>query len=331
MEHVRLGRTGLRVSRACLGTMTFGLQVDEASAFAILDRAAEAGIDFIDTADVYPLGAPPELAGRTEEILGRWLAGRRHRFVIATKVGGVMGPAPWDRGLSRRHVIAAAEASLARLGTDYLDLYQVHHADPDTPIEETLEALDDLVRAGKVRYTGISNHPAWQVARALGISERRALARFACVQPRYSLLFREMERELFPLCAAEGLAVIAYNPLAGGLLSGKHVPGAAPAEGTRFSALREASERYRERYWHQREFATVAALGERAARAGLSLAALAVAWVCANPVVTAPILGASRPEQLEETIAACELALDPALKAELDELTAEYRRGDAPR
>ena len=327
MEHVRLGRTGLPVSRLCLGTMTFGIQCDEPASVAILDRAAAGGITFLDTADVYPLGGTGATVGRTEEILGRWLRGRRHDVIVATKCFGATGSRPWDRGLSRKHVLEAIDASLRRLQTDYVDLYQAHHPDNDTPIDETLRAFDDVVRAGKARYVGCSNYPAWQTARALGRSDVLGLARFETVQPRYNLLFRQVERDLFPLCADEGLAVIPYNPIAGGLLSGKHRPEAGPAAGTRFT-LGTAARRYQERYWRAREFETVETLRGLAAEAGMSLVQLAVSWVLANPVVTAPIVGASRPEQLDDALAAVGKALDPALKARLDELTAEYRLGD---
>ena len=205
MRHVRLGRTGLRVSRLCLGTMTFGLQCDEPTSAAILDRAAAGGITFLDTSDVYPLGGGLETVGRTEEIVGRWLAGRRQDFVIATKCFGAMSARPWDRGTSRKHVLDAIDGSLRRLRTDYVDLYQVHHPDPETPMDETLRAFDDVVRQGKARYVGCSNYHAWQVARSLGRSEVIGLARFDSVQPRYNLLFRQIERELLPLCEAEGL------------------------------------------------------------------------------------------------------------------------------
>ena len=330
MEHVIFGKTGVRVSQACLGTMTFGLQCDEKTSSAILDRAAEGGVNFIDTADAYPLGGDVNTAGRTEEILGRWLKGRRHDYFLATKCSARMGTNPWDAGLSRKHVLDAIDGSLRRLDTDYVDLYQLHHPDPRTPMEETLGALDDIVRAGKARYTGISNHPAWQVARALGRSEVRKLARFASVQPRYNLLFREMEREMFPLCEEEGLAVIPYNPLAGGLLTGKHDPAAPPPAGTRFTTG-SAARNYQDRYWQDREFATVQELKAVADQAGLPLVRMAIAWVLANPVITAPIIGASRPGQLDDSLAAFEAALPADLKTELDEITAEYRRGDAPR
>ena len=307
--------------------MTFGLQCDEPAAGAILERAAAAGITFLDTSDVYPQGGGDETVGRTEEILGRWLEGRRHDFIIATKCFGAMGPRPWDRGLSRKHILDAIDASLRRLRTDYVDLYQLHHPDPTTPIEESLRALDDIVRAGKARYVGCSNYFAYQVARALGRSELLGLARFDCVQPRYNLLFRQVERELFPLCAEEGLAVIPYNPIAGGLLSGKHRRESGPLPGTRFTDP-SAGPTYQERYWHPRELTTVDALRALADEAGMSMVQLAVAWVLANPVVTSPIVGATRPEQLDEVVAAVDKTLDSELKTRLDALTHEYRWGD---
>ena len=329
MDSTRLGRTGLQVSRLCLGTMTFGLQCDEATSTAILDTASEGGITFIDTADVYPLGGTLETVGRSEEILGRWLAGRRDDYIVATKCVGPTGPRRWDRGASRRHVIAAVEESLRRLGTDYIDLYQLHSYDPQTPIDETLGALDDLVRTGKVRYIGCSNFLAYQLARAVGRSEILGLARMDSAQPRYNLLFRQIERELLPLCAEEGIGVIPYNPIAGGLLSGKHRLEAGP-EGGRFT-LGTAGKMYQDRYWHDREFETVDAIGALASKAGVSPTTLAVQWVLANPVVTSAIIGASRPDQLSDSLAAASTAVDADLKADLDELTAIYRQGDASR
>jgi len=330
MRHVRLGRTGLPVSRLCLGTMTFGLQCDEPASAAIMDRAAAGGITFFDTADVYPVGGGPETVGRTEEIVGRWLAPRRHDVVIATKCSGAMSGRPWDRGTSRKHILDAIEGSLRRLRTDYVDLYQLHHPDPATPIDETLRALDDVVRAGKARYVGCSNFPAYKVARALGRSEVLGVCRFDSVQPRYNLLFRQIERELLPLCLEEGIGVIPYNPIAGGLLSGKHRREAGPTAGTRFT-LGNAAERYQDRYWHEREFATVDALRPLAQEAGLPLAGLAVAWTLAHPAITSAIIGASRPEQLDDLLVAVEKPISADLKARLDELTLEYRWGDDPR
>ena len=330
MDHVRLGNTGLQVSKLCLGTMTFGLQCDETTSAAIMDRAAEGGITFFDTADVYPLGGGLPTVGRTEEIVGDWLRGKRDSFVLATKCVGPTGPAPWERGSSRKHILSAVEASLRRLGTDYIDLYQLHAPDPATPIDETLGALDDLVHAGKVRYVGCSNFLAYKVARALGRSEARHLVRFDSVQPRYNLLFRQIERELLPLCAEEGLGVIPYNPIAGGLLSGKHNASSSPTEGTRFT-LGNAAGNYQDRYWHDREFATVEELRKIAEREGVPLVTLSVAWVLAHPAVTAPIIGASRPDQLEASLAAAEFTMSRELKDELDETTRDYRLGDAAR
>jgi len=310
--------------------MTFGFQCDEDTSLSILDRAAEGGVTFIDTADVYPLGGGLPTVGRTEEILGRWLKNKRDRFVIATKCVGTMGSAAWDQGGSRKHVLDAIDASLRRLGTDYVDLYQLHSPDPATPIDETLGALDDIVRAGKARYVGCSNFLAYQVARAVGRSEVLQVARFVSVQPRYNLLFRQIERELLPLCSEEGLGVVAYNPLAGGLLSGKHNPAHAPATGTRFT-IGDAASAYQGRYWHDREFVTVEALRSVALREGISLVTLSVAWVLAHGAVTAPIVGASRPEQLEASLAATKFVMTDELKSELDEITLEYRLGDAAR
>jgi len=329
MEHTRLGRTGLQVSTLCLGTMTFGLQCNEDTSRAILDTAAEGGITFLDTADVYPLGGTLETVGRSEEILGRWLDGRRDDFVVATKCVGATGPHPWDQGASRRHIASALDASLRRLNTDYIDLYQLHFYDQNTPIDETLSALDDAVRSGKVRYIGCSNFLSYQLARAVGRSEVLGLARFDSVQPRYNLLFRQIERELLPLAGEEGIGVIPYNPIAGGLLTGKHRRDQV-VDGGRFT-LGTAGKLYQDRYWHDREFDTVEELRKVAADAGLSLTTLAVQWVLANPVVTSPIIGASRPDQLADSLAATEVPLDADLKARLDELTADYRQGDAPR
>lgn len=330
MQHVRFGRTGLQVSRLCLGTMTFGLQCDEKTSHAILDAAAEAGITFLDTADVYPLGGKLEDAGRTEEIIGRWLRGRREQFIVATKCSGKTGPAPWQEGTSRKHVLGAIEASLKRLGTDYVDLYQVHHFDANTPVDESVEAFDAVVKSGKARYVGVSNYQAYRVARALGRAEALGLAKLVSVQPRYSLVFRQIERELLPLCAEEGLAVIPYNPLAGGLLTGKHRRAAPPPEGSRFT-LGTAGKMYTERYWKEREFDTVEALAALAKEDGIAPATLAVAWVLSNPAVTAPIIGASKPEQLAASVAAADYTLDPKLRERLDQLTHDYRMGDAAR
>jgi aryl-alcohol dehydrogenase-like predicted oxidoreductase len=329
MEHVRFGRTGLKVSRLCLGTMTFGYQCDKETSFAIMDAAEAAGITFFDTADVYPLGATPDILGRTEELIGEWMQGKRDRFVVATKCFFPTGPMPWDAGNSRANIMRAIDASLRRLRTDHVDLYQIHFWDERTPIDETLQAMDDLVRAGKVRYVGCSNTLAYQLARSIGRSEVLRVARFDSVQPRYNLLFRENERELFPLCAEEQIAVIPYNPLAGGFLTGKHRAG-APTEGTRFT-LGWAAGRYQERYWHDRMFESVDQIRAVAEDAGIPMTTLAIKWVLANPVITSPILGASRPAQLDAAVAALDAPLDADVKQRLDELTHEYRFGDNQR
>jgi 1-deoxyxylulose-5-phosphate synthase len=310
--------------------MTFGLQCDEPTSRAILDRAADGGVDFLDSSDAYPLGGDLATRGVTEEILGRWLHGRRDRFIVATKCFVPTGPAPFDGGNSRKHILDAVEASLRRLQTDYIDLYQLHGYDLATPIDETLGALDDLVHQGKVRYIGCSNFLTYQLVRAVGRTETLRLARLDCVQPRYNLLFRQIEREMLPYCREEGIGVIPYNPIAGGLLSGKHSRVQPPPESTRFT-LGTAGKMYQDRYWHDREFDTVEALRGLADEAGVSLVTLAVAWVLAHPAITAPIIGASRPEQLGPSLAAAEYPLDDELQRRLDEYTHEYRLGDAPR
>ena len=330
MQYTKLGATGLSVSRVCLGTMTFGLQTDEDSSGRILGAAADAGVTFLDTADVYPLGGDLSTVGRTEEILGRALRGQRERWIVATKAVGKTGPAAWQQGASRKHLLDAIDASLRRLQTDYVDLYQLHSDDAATPLDETLEALDTIVRSGKARYVGVSNFLAYRLALALGRSELKGLARVVSVQPRYALLFREIERELLPLAREQNIAVIPYNPLAGGLLSGKHRFETGPTQGTRFT-LGSAATRYQDRYWNEGAFATVEALRATAAEADLPLPTLAVAWVLAHPAITSAIIGASRPEQLSETLRAADVRLPQALKSTLDALTLDYRRGDALR
>jgi len=270
-------------------------------------------------------------AGRTEEIVGSWLKGKRSHFVLATKCVGQMGPKPWDQGMSRKHILDAIDASLRRLGTDYVDLYQLHSYDPMTPIDEALEALDTVMRSGKARYIGVSNWPAYKVARGLGRGEVKQLARIESVQPRYNMLFRSFERDLLPLCAEEAIAVIPYNPLAGGLLTGKHDRNFPPPQGTRF-ALGNAGPRYQERYWHEHQFEAIEELRAVAAEAGMSMATMAMAWVLSNPAITAPIIGASRPGQLADSLAAAEMGGLPAeLKAKLDAITHEWRAIDADR
>ena len=321
MKHRALGRSGIDVSEICLGTMTFGYQSDEATAFAILDRAAEAGVDFLDTADCYPVPLTLETAGRTEEILGRWLRGKRDRFVLATKCFFPMGPGPDDRGSSRRHILKAVDASLRRLQTDVIDLYQVHAFDTETPLEETLRALDDVVKAGKARAIGCSNFRAFELAKALGISERLNLTRFTSAQPRYNVLYREIETELVPLGLDAGVGIIVFNPLAGGLLTGKHAPGAAPDPGSRFGEhMGATAQAYRRRYWQDEALTAVASLKTLFVGRGKALASVAVAWVLEQPGITAAIVGASRPEQLEATLAGAELKLDDEERQVLDEV-----------
>jgi 1-deoxyxylulose-5-phosphate synthase len=317
MKTRRLGRTGLKVSEIGVGTMTFGHQCDEATSFAILDRAADAGVTLLDTADAYPVPMSLDTAGRTEEIVGRWLRGRRHRFVLATKCCLRMGPGANDAGLSRAHVIAACEASLKRLGTDHIDLYQAHAPDPETPPEETLRAFDDLVRQGKVRYVGCSNFAAWQVALGIGISERCGLSRWDSVQPRYNLLQRDIEAELLPLCRDQGVGVIAYNPLAGGFLSGKYVRDREAPANTRFT-LEQTGALYRARYWHDAQFDAIEELEALFQARDKSLTTASIAWVLAQPGITAAIVGATRPEQLVATLGATSMALEADEKQRMD-------------
>ncbi len=321
IEFSRLGRAGMKVSRVCLGTMTFGNQASEETAFAIMDTADAAGVTFFDTADAYPLGGDPEMRGRTEEIVGKWLRerGARERIVLATKARNPMGSGPNDVGLSRKHLISACEASLRRLGTDYLDLYQLHSPDPETPIEETLGALDDLVRAGKVRYVGCSNFPAWRLAQALMASERHGYERFASAQPRYNMLFRMIEDEILPLCQAEGLGVMAYNPLAGGMLTDRYTPGQAVEEGSRF-ALKYSGQLYQRRYWRDEVFTVVNGLRGFMEQRGKRLQQVALAWTLRQPGITSAIIGASKPEQLSDTLGGVDLALGPEEMSACDEV-----------
>jgi aryl-alcohol dehydrogenase-like predicted oxidoreductase len=326
MQFTKFGQTGLTVSRMILGTGTFGKQTDENEAHRMLDRAAEAGINFIDTADIYP---PDAEAGSAEAITGRWLSKKRAGFILGTKGGGKMGPAAWDAGSSRKHLLDAIDASLRRLNTDYVDLYQLHMDDLATPVDEMAAAMDTIVCSGRARYIGVSNILAYRLAKALGRQDTLKLSRFVSAQPRYNLLFREVERELFPLAQEEGLAVISFNPLAGGLLSGKYKHGDTPEKG-RFSAeLGGFGQMYHARYWHEREFETVVKVQEIATHDGTPITTISVAWILANPAITSVILGASRVEQLTDTMAAADYKLDGALKTKLDEVSIEFRRGDA--
>jgi aryl-alcohol dehydrogenase-like predicted oxidoreductase len=318
MDTVRIGRSGLRASRICLGTMTFGLQTSRDEAFAILDTAERAGIDFIDLADVYPIGGTLETVGRTEQIVGDWLVGKRDRFVVATKCNVPVGPGPNDAGNSRRHVIAACEASLRRLRTDYIDLYYIHRWDDETPIDETLSAFDDLRRAGKIRYAACSNVAAWQLMQSLWTAERSGTVRFEAVQPRYNLLYRSIEAELLPAAQAHGVGAIVYNPLAAGMLTGKYRRGEAPREGTRFT-LGTAAGMYQQRYWHDATLDVVQRLGDDVASRGKSLTHVAVRWTLDQPGVTSVILGASRAEQLRDSLKGLAVTLDEADRAACDE------------
>jgi aryl-alcohol dehydrogenase-like predicted oxidoreductase len=311
MKIKRMGRTGLKVSEICLGTMTFGQQCDETASFAIMDAAVEHGVNFFDTADAYPMGGNLQTVGRTEIIVGKWLKERRDKIVLATKCWVPMGPGPNDGGLSRKHIFDAVEGSLRRLQTDYIDLYQAHAPDPNTPLDETIRAFDDLVHQGKVRYLGCSNFKAWLLASALSMSDKCGLSRFDCVQPRYNILFREIENELLPLCHHHGLGVIAYNPLAGGFLTGKYRPDAPPSRETRFGFLSGRTQSvYHKRYWQDEQFAAVGHLQQFFAGRNKSLAQVAVAWVLAQPDVTSAIVGATSPTQIHQSAPAAELTLE---------------------
>src|SRR5579884_865358 len=310
MDTVNLGHSGLRVSRLALGTMIFGGQVDETIAFAVMDRAFELGIDFFDTADVYPVPPSAETAGRSEEIVGRWIRSRGHAVTVATKCVNRVGPGRNDQGGGRKHVIEACEASLRRLGRERIDVFYLHHADLEAPLEETLEALDQLVRAGKVHYLGVSNFETWQLGLALATIAERRLARISVVQPRYNLLNRVYERDLLPLCRAAGIGVAPYNPLGAGMLTGKYRRGQEPPVGSRF-ALGEYGRSYRRRYWDDRMFDVVETVTEVARELGASPAQVALAWLLAQPVVTTPIVGASRPEQLDDDVGALRVRLSP--------------------
>ncbi|HEY8529541.1 MAG TPA: aldo/keto reductase [Paenibacillaceae bacterium] len=314
MRYRHLGKTGLRVSELCLGAMTFGMFADERESFRILDRFADAGGNFIDTANVYSQGV-------SEEIVGKWLKGRdRSQFVIATKVRFSMGQGPNDVGLSRKHILDSVKASLRRLGTDYIDLYQVHAWDPKTPLEETLSTLNDLVRAGYVRYIGASNFRGWQLQKALDLSRLHGWEAFVSLQPQYNLLSRAVEYELIPVCLNEGLGVLPWSPLRGGWLSGKFRRGmTAPPEGTRVALAAEKgwSETW-ERYNNEFTWNVLDALFEAAQAAGRTPAQTAINWVLHRPGVTAPIIGARNVAQLEDNLGAIGWKLAPELVELLD-------------
>ena len=310
MRFRKLGRTGLKVSNLCLGAMTFGNRewgCDEATSRKIVDRFLDAGGNFIDTADVYSHGV-------SEEITGRAVREKRAQVVLATKVAGPMGSGPNDLGLSRRHILDALDASLRRLGSEYVDLYQVHAYDVTTPVDETLRALDDCVRAGKVRYVGCSNYSAWQLAKALGLARELGTARYDCLQPQYSLVCRSIEREHLPLCLEEGIAVIPWSPLGGGLLTGKFRRGSPIPESSRLAR----QEMGRDRFYNERNLEIAEAVIAEAERLACTPGQLALAWVMDQPGVTAPIFGARTLEQLEQNIAAAEVRLDDEARRRLE-------------
>lgn len=312
MKYKKLGRTGVRVSELCLGCMTFGNEADEELSISMVRRAEEAGINFLDTANVYS-------RGRSEEIVGKAIDGRRDRFVLATKVRGRMGEGPNDEGVSRFAIFQQAEASLRRLRTDHIDLYQVHSWDANTPIEETLEALDDLVRSGKVRYLGCSNFAAWQLAKSLGLSALHGWASFDCIQPRYNLIDRVVEREHFPLCLDQGVGVINYSPLAGGILTGKYSPGQPAPSGSRGRDNPGFMENRGKQHNLERAQAVVGVLRE----ISRPLVQTAVKWTLTHPAVTSPIIGARNMLQLNGFLEGWdqwELTADE--KARLDDVSA---------
>jgi 1-deoxyxylulose-5-phosphate synthase len=314
MEQIRLGSTGLHVSRVCLGMMSYGNDsdrpwaLDEAAAEPIIRRAVEGGITFFDTADVYSQGASEVATGR---LVGKLL--RRDEAVIATKVHGQMTPGPNGRGLSRKHVLSAIDASLQRLGMDYVDLYQIHRWDKETPIEETMEALHDVVRAGKARYIGASSMYAWQFARAQHVAERNGWTAFISMQNHYNLLYREEEREMIPLCINDGIGVIPWSPLARGLLTGTRT-----REGER-RTTRAQTDGFQDVLYGAADFDVVDRLDEVAGERGLPPAQVALAWLLHKPGVTAPIVGATRLEHLEDALAAAELTLSAEEIARLEE------------
>ncbi|HRW50347.1 MAG TPA: aldo/keto reductase [Caldilinea sp.] len=304
MNHRNLGRTGLKVSNICLGTMQWGWTADEAASRTVMDAFVEAGGNFIDTADIYSFWAENNPGGVSEEIIGRWMKerGNRDQIVLATKVRGRMWGGPNGEGLSRVHIIKACEDSLRRLQTDYIDLYQTHWYDDETPIEETMAALDSLVRQGKVRYVGCSNYPAWRLMQALWASDKGNLVRYDSIQPHYSLVHRaEFEREVQEVCVTYGIGVIPYSPLAGGFLTGKY---------TRESDTSSArADGIRRRYFNEVGWRTIDAVRAVAAESGSTPTAVALAWLLAQPAMTAPIIGANSVGQLQESLAAGDLVL----------------------
>jgi len=318
MEYRNLGNTGLKVSALCMGTMQFGWSVDETDTQRILSRTFEAGINFLDTADVYSRWVDGNPGGVAEEYIGRWRRQAkvpRDRLVIATKVRGKMGDGPNEEGLSRVHIMAAVEASLRRLDTDYIDLYQAHWPDKHTPIEESLHALDDLVRQGKVRYIGASNYKAWELMQALWASDANGYARYDSLQPHYNLIKREeFERELRTVCETYGIGVIPYSPLEGGFLTGKYRRDTPLPESRRADG--------RQKYMTERNFAVLDKLDEIAAAHEATVTQVSLAWLLADPVISSPIIGATTLEQLDENLGALNVKLTENEKRDLDELTA---------
>ena len=314
----KLGRTGLKVSALCLGGNTFGWTTDQKASEAVLDAYMEAGGNFIDTADVYARWVPGNKGGESETALGIWMAARRnrHAVIVATKVCGPMGPGPNDAGLSRQHIMQAVEDSLTRLKTDYIDLYQAHWDDRETPLPETLRAFDDLVRQGKVRYLGASNHVAWRLTRALWESDRAGLPRYECLQPKYNMVIRdEYERELEPLCLEQGVGVIPYSSLASGFLSGKYQRGGNLPSTARAAGVQKT-------YMNERGFAVLAAVEKVAAGVGATPAQVALSWLAYRPGITAPIASATSVAQLKELVGGIELKLDAEATAALDQASA---------
>ncbi len=308
MKYVDLGTTGLKVSQLCLGTMTFGKEADREASATIYRRCREAGINFIDCANVYA-------SGESERILGGLIAVERPELIITTKVGGVMGQDPNRQGLSRRHILQACEESLRRLGTDWVDIYFAHRFDARVPVEESLRAFDALIQQGKVRYLGVSNWAAWQIARALGTSALCGLSPIRVMQPMYSIVKRQAEVELLPLPLEAGMGVSTYSPLGGGLRTGKY--GSAPAPG---SGRLAENPMYTRRYADGWMFEAAAGLNALAAEVGISPVSLAVAWAARHPAVSCPIIGARSLDQLEPALAAAQIDLPPDLYARLGRL-----------
>lgn len=317
MEYRTLGRTGLRVSAICLGTMQFGWTADEKQSFKVLDAYFEAGGNFIDTADIYSRWAEGNPGGVSETIIGKWIKdrGNRNQVVLATKVRGRMWEGPNGEGLSRIHIMKAVEDSLRRLKTDYIDLYQVHAPDWSTPIEETLRAMDDLIHQGKVLYIGASNFPAWLLVKSLWVSDSLNIARFDSLQPHYNLVHRaEFERELVHVVQEFGIGVIPYSPLAGGFLTGKYRPDRPLPDSPR-------AERIREQYFNEYGFRVLSTLDKLSKKYGKPHSQISLAWLLSKPYITAPIIGANSVEQLKENLNAFDLSLEPTDLEELDRVS----------